>query len=99
MLESAIAAVSLIVWIVLLFGRGWFWIPQVHARHFRLRHLPRVAIVIPARNEAECIGAVVQSFLMQQYAGPAHIFLVDDHSSDDTLKLVRAVSRRLGLNA
>jgi len=65
------------------------------ARRTPLRRLPRVAIVIPARNEAEYIGAVVESFLRQEYAGARHIFIVDDHSSDDTLARVLAVSRRL----
>jgi hopene-associated glycosyltransferase HpnB len=81
-----IGAVSLGIWMVLLVGRGGFW---------RFREIierdplpadfptPAVAVVIPARNEAESIAQAVQSL-----AAP-HIFVVDDHSSDDTAGLAR----------
>ena len=56
-----------------------------------------VAVVIPARNEAEAIGKAVTSLLQQSCAESIHIFLVDDNSTDGTsaaaLQAVAATSR------
>src|SRR5665811_171346 len=43
-------------------------------------------IVIPARDEAATIGQVVGSLIA---AGWQHIFVIDDHSSDDTGNIAR----------
>lgn len=43
-------------------------------------------IVIPARDEAATIGSVVSSLIA---AGWQHIFVIDDHSSDDTGNIAR----------
>ena len=51
---------------------------------------PRVAIVIPARDEAPTIRACISSCASQNYAGEFRIFLVDDHSTDGTADLARA---------
>jgi glycosyltransferase involved in cell wall biosynthesis len=45
-----------------------------------------ILIVIPARNEAATIGQVVRSLIA---AGWHHIFVIDDHSSDDTGSIAR----------
>src|SRR5579862_3233303 len=50
---------------------------------------PPVAVVIPARNEAALIGKAIGSLLAQDYPGPLHIILVDDHSTDGTADVVR----------
>ena len=79
------AALSLVVvWLCLLFGRGFFW----WIREARLASGPpplrRVAVVIPARNEAALIGKAVASLAAQDYPGPLEILVVDDHSTDRT---------------
>jgi hopene-associated glycosyltransferase HpnB len=45
---------------------------------------PTVTVVIPARNEAECIGDTIRSLLAQDYPRDFQIILVDDQSSDGT---------------
>jgi hopene-associated glycosyltransferase HpnB len=50
---------------------------------------PRVAVVVPARNEADVLGQAVRSLLEQDYSGQMQIFVVDDHSSDDTANVAR----------
>ncbi len=40
--------------------------------------------MVPARNEADCIGASIGSLLAQDYPGPWTVILVDDDSSDGT---------------
>lgn len=44
-------------------------------------------IVIPAKDEAETIGAVIQSLVEKGYH---HVFVIDDHSSDGTGDIARA---------
>lgn len=51
-----------------------------------------MAVVIPARNEAESIASAVRSHLRQQYAGAMHVFVVDDDSSDGTAGLAAAAA-------
>lgn len=52
---------------------------------------PVVAVVVPARNEADVIQESLTSISAQQYDGDVRIFLVDDRSDDDTARLAEAV--------
>jgi len=45
-----------------------------------------VAAVVPARNEETVIAKAVASLVNQDYSGPFHVFLVDDHSTDATIQ-------------
>lgn len=76
---------SVAAWIYLLFGRGGFW----RVRTVRLPKPPAagksVAVVIPARNEESVIGRAIASVLAQDYDGPLHVYLTDDHSTDGTV--------------
>jgi hopene-associated glycosyltransferase HpnB len=86
---------TLLIWLYLFFARGQFWrIREETSVAFESESRPRVAIVIPARDEAETIQTCVASCAAQDYAGVFHIFLVDDHSSDGTGELARAVLRQ-----
>lgn len=86
MIALAAAALTLAIWTYLLLGRGMFWqlSPGVSANAASARPAARVAIVIPARNEAAHIGRAVASLAAQQYSAPFHIFVADDHSEDGT---------------
>lgn len=44
-------------------------------------------VVIPARNEAETVGAVVRAALASN--GAQRVVVVDDHSTDDTARIAR----------
>lgn len=83
LLATLIGAASIAVWTYLLFARGGFW----RMREDRIAALKpsakRVAVVIPARDEAGGIGAAVASL------APLPVFVVDDHSSDDTASIAR----------
>lgn len=99
MILDLAAGCAAVVWLYLIFGRGLFW-------RFRESREPeaepperlskRVAIVIPARNEAECIGQAIASLLCQDYRGRYHVFLVDDHSQDGTLDQALSLARKAG---
>ncbi|MGM0636598.1 MAG: glycosyltransferase [Bacteroidota bacterium] len=52
----------------------------------------KIAIVIPAHNEEDCIEKTLNSLLQQSFL-PKTIVVVDDHSSDDTAKILGEISR------
>ncbi len=94
MILAITAFISLAIWCYLAIGRGGFW---------RLTERddsdppspgiwPRVAIVVPARDEAEVIGKCLSSLLSQDYPGPCSVVLVDDNSSDGTADIARRVA-------
>jgi hopene-associated glycosyltransferase HpnB len=90
------AGCAVVIWLYLIFGRGLFW-KLGESEDLDPRQLSkRVAIVIPARDEAETIGHALGSLLSQDYHGPYHIFLVDDHSQDGTLDQAQAAARKTG---
>lgn len=84
-LGIAIAA----IWLYLLIGRGFFWRMRETAAP-ELGAVPRIVAVIPARNEAAVVASAVESLAKQQYPGPFHIVLVDDHSDDGTAAIARS---------
>ncbi len=103
------------IWAYLLLGRGRFWqTPTVPPLSMgapssspdfgeRVGWKRSVAVVIPARNEADVIGRAVTSLLRQSPALPPssdekerapvltsiHIFVVDDNSTDGTAEAAR----------
>jgi hopene-associated glycosyltransferase HpnB len=85
----AIAVVA--IWLWLLVGRGGFWRLRDAPPEGKLpAPAPRVAIVVPARNEAAVVGRAIASLAAQRYPGDFHIYLVDDHSDDGTADAARA---------
>jgi hopene-associated glycosyltransferase HpnB len=97
-LTVALGLIALAAWIYLLAGRGEFWLmgerddcgePAAPARW------PCVVAVVPARNEADVIGASMGSLVAQDYPGEFHIVLVDDNSEDGTAEAAPAAAGRL----
>ncbi|MER5553733.1 glycosyltransferase [Streptomyces sp. NPDC002793] len=93
-----IAVGSLIVWVWLLFGQGFFWRTdqRLPVRGDDPARWPSVAVVVPARDEAEVLPVSLPSLLAQDYPGDAEIYLVDDNSGDGTGELARELSERCG---
>ncbi|NUL03214.1 glycosyltransferase [Streptomyces lunaelactis] len=92
-----IAVGSLAAWGWLLLGQGFFWrTDQRLPRRESPAQWPDVAIVVPARDEAEVLPVSLPSLLAQDYPGRAEIVLVDDGSSDGTGELARALAERHG---
>ncbi|MFI5863489.1 glycosyltransferase [Streptomyces sp. NPDC051546] len=87
------ACASLAVWLWLTLGQGMFWRTDTRlpARHAPARW-PSVAIVVPARDEAEVLPLSLPSLLAQDYPGEARIILVDDGSTDGTAALARRLA-------
>ena len=98
MIATCIGAVSLLIWIYLLLARGGFWRMRTDRELSAAQEAParKIAIIVPARNEAALVAQAVQSLLRQTYPGPSHIFLVDDHSSDGTAEIARQAAHEAG---
>jgi hopene-associated glycosyltransferase HpnB len=97
LIATLAAALGVLAWAYLLAARGGFWRARerdelLHAHD--VARWPTVCAVIPARDEAEAIGDNVSALLEQDYPGEFSIVVVDDHSSDDTAAIVRALSER-----
>jgi hopene-associated glycosyltransferase HpnB len=92
----AIALLSLAAWLYLVLGRGFFWLPRMPPPPPPPARWPRVAAVVPARDEAEVIGEAVTSLLSQDYPGVLSLTVVDDHSDDGTADVARAAAAAAG---
>lgn len=91
------AALSLVAWLWLLLGQGFFWRTDVRLPSRREPGAwPAVCVVVPARDEAAVLPQSLPSLLAQDYPGRAEVFLIDDGSTDGTGELARALSRRHG---
>lgn len=89
------------IWLVIFFLWGQFWrVWEFDADRARLPsrdRWPTVAAVVPARNEAETIGAVLRGLAAQDYSGEFSIVIVDDHSHDGTAEIARRTADEAGV--
>ncbi len=93
----AIAGVALGIWLYLVAFRGLFWLARERDDRGEPAPLPcsdwpSVAVVIPARNEADMLPLSLGSLLAQDYAGKLAVVIVDDGSSDGTAKVASAIA-------
>lgn len=105
-MESALlglAGIAVAIWLGLLAGWGQFWradqrldVQGSLPKKIQPTVAPTVAVVIPARNEAELIGAALRSHLTQTYVGPLSVILVDDQSTDATAEVSARLVQELG---
>lgn len=88
----------LAIWLYLLLFHVEFWrVDRLKLAAPETWESKRVAIVIPARDEADVVGRCVGSLLRQSFSGELWLFVVDDQSSDGTANVARAVAGSLGL--
>lgn len=89
---AVLAAGSCAAWLYFLFFRGGFWRGDQRLTEGapELDRWPAVVAVVPARDEAETIGATVASLLAQDYPGGLDVVVVDDGSTDGTAAVALA---------
>ena len=88
----------LLIWLYLLFFHARFWsVNHLHLPKPAILESRRVAVVIPARNEADVIGRTVSSLLRQSSSAEIRLFVIDDNSSDGTGNVARAAAGSLGV--
>ena len=90
----------LAIWLYLLVARGGFWLAAERDDGSPAAVMPggspAVTAVIPARDEAACIGETVASLLAQDYPGELRVVVVDDNSRDGTGQVARDAAAKLG---
>ncbi|MEO1311022.1 MAG: glycosyltransferase [Pseudomonadota bacterium] len=90
MIWLALSVLAILSWGFLLTLHGGFWRADQRLRPAPdPADWPEVAVIIPARDEAETIFQVIASHQKSDYPGALSIFLIDDHSSDETAVLAR----------
>ena len=97
MITLALAAAPLGVWLYLLCCRGRFWRLREYLSLPPL-HTPArsIAVIVPARDEADSIGDTVDSLLRQSYRGDLRVIVIDDGSSDGTAAVAAQAATALG---
>ena len=91
MAATATGVATAAIWLYLLLFRGGFW--RLRPEAAPGAPPPRsVLAVIPARDEAACVGRAIASLFAQRYPGELRIVLVDDHSSDGTATIATAAA-------
>jgi hopene-associated glycosyltransferase HpnB len=98
--EDILLAATLLAaaaWAYLLAARGGFWRTdqRLPPEAEGAGAWPRVAAVVPARDEADILPETLPSLLGQDYPGPLRVILVNDDSADATAE----VAARLGAAA
>lgn len=88
---GATALLSLLAWFYLRWFRGFFWrCDRGLARETAAPpRWPKVAAIVPARDEAATLAVVARALLAQDYPGGFHVILVDDRSRDATGTIAR----------
>jgi hopene-associated glycosyltransferase HpnB len=91
----AAGLLSLFIWAYLVLARGGFWrispaaSRTTSAESRAQANSVRIAVIIPARDEADVVGLAIRSLLQQTGGNTLHIFLVDDASTDGTAQAAR----------
>jgi len=88
---------AVLIWVYLLLAHGSFWqVNKLMAAGTANEIAGKIAVIIPARDEAQVIASSVTSLLNQTCSSSIHIFLVDDGSTDDTAQIARRAARQVG---
>ncbi|UWZ85870.1 glycosyltransferase [Occallatibacter riparius] len=88
---TILSALSLAAWLYLLLFRGYFWRSGPELQPAKPSGRSKVAVVVPARDEAASICESLTSLLTQEYPGNLSIILVDDNSTDGTGRIAASL--------
>ena len=97
---GVLALASLAGWIGVLAGTARAWdlrpIAEDEPQPPEPERWPSVAVLVPARNEADVLPETLPALLAQDYPGAWHLVLVDDRSTDGTAAARTSVRCRAG---
>ncbi len=90
----ALLYLVLVTWFII----GWYRIPYFRKKREGQKsknETPFFTVIIPARNEAERIQACLEGILRQDLTRENfEVFVVNDHSDDETCEVVKAFQQR-----
>jgi len=88
------AWLAVVTWLILRAFNQRGLLPRVAiATPLAAEQAPRIAVVVPARDEAGNIYRCLNSLLAQDYpSSRLNVLVVDDHSTDDTAAIVRRMA-------
>ena len=98
LLGMILACLPLLIWIYMIVGRGMFWLARERddgPQPADPAVWPPVAVIVPARDEADVIARSIGSLLAQDYPGVFRVILVDDGSSDGTSSVAAATAAKI----
>jgi hopene-associated glycosyltransferase HpnB len=79
-----VSLLSFVFWVYLIGFHGLFWRSTPVLAHRTPSGKAKVAVIVPARDEAESVRQCLESLLLQDYPGELSIILVGDNSTDGT---------------
>ncbi|MHC4830013.1 MAG: glycosyltransferase [Planctomycetota bacterium] len=93
-------ALALLIWIVILLlpSRPWDFQPvgeDAEEPPVSDGEFPPVAVLVPARNEADTLPATLPKLLTQAYPGPLRVVLIDDRSDDGTAEVAKKLREQI----
>lgn len=85
---------AIVVWLILRAFNQRGLLPPVTANSPPAEgEMPRITVIVPARDEAANIARCLNSLLAQTYAANRlSIIVIDDHSADGTASIVRGIA-------
>lgn len=87
-----LSAACCAAWLYLIALHGHFWKSgPVLQEGIPFSSIAKVAVVVPARDEAENIGKSIGSLLAQEFPGELLVILVDDNSTDGTAEIAASL--------
>lgn len=94
-----LSMLAALIWSVLLLARGGFWLCRDRDADWPVQmpagtSWPGVAVIVPARDEAEVIAQSLGALFQQDYPGLLHVILVDDDSKDGTAVLAAGIAAK-----
>jgi cellulose synthase/poly-beta-1,6-N-acetylglucosamine synthase-like glycosyltransferase len=95
LVANLIALAILLVYLFVIVRLTNGWLKLKHSKTSGAHPSTTVSIIIPARNEESFIGQCLAGLLAQEFPGGLlEILVVDDHSGDRTLEIVRELSEK-----
>ena len=97
MIERIVSGAALAGWVWLAVARGMYWRTDVRLPVSKdgvggedPSVWPSVAIVVPARDEADVLPITLPTLMAQNYPGATRVIVVDDNSTDGTRAAITA---------
>lgn len=82
------------MWSLALLYCSWFIAAAIPRKNPKARISPPVSVIIPAHNEESNIEKTLESVAQSKYPGPIEMIVVNDGSTDGTVKKVENFSKR-----